>query len=345
MISSLALLAVTVYPACKDGVTCAPITPAGSGLTFDCAWVEAIGEDRGHGYAMNGNDGKQAKAMFFDTMLQLAAHNYSSVSCDARGYSPRASPPDYNAYYYDKLAADIIAIVDAIGFSTKFGGKFHLVAHDQGARVSWHPIAKNITRPRLLSFTSLPIPHSDVFSDALLSDHPDADQQLAAQYVRMLVLPNSTMVQDETIFHKVCQSEGWTSPEACQPSLWYYNGAIDSGAMALTKWDPHAPYSPVSKYVGINFTTVQRLTQYPLAGVAQSVRVGRVDEFPVLYACGSTDQSDLCKAAFDTESAALIGNYTYLKVVGCGHDVLGCDHAQTYIDAIIKNIQQQASSS
>ena len=55
-----------------------------------------------------------------------------------------------------------------MGFSQKFGGKFHLVAHDQGARVSWHSIAKNITRSRLLSFTSLSIPHSDVFSDALL---------------------------------------------------------------------------------------------------------------------------------------------------------------------------------
>ena len=70
------------------------------------------------------------------------------------------------------------------------------------------------------------------------------------------------------------------------------------------------------------------------------MRVGRVDEFPVLYACGSNDQSDLCKEAFDTESGALIGKYTYLKVDGCGHDVLGCSQAQKYIDAITKNIQQ-----
>jgi pimeloyl-ACP methyl ester carboxylesterase len=315
------------------------------GSTFDCAWVEAAGEDRGHVYHMHGNDGKQAKAMFFETMLQLSALNYSSVACDGRGYSPHASPPDYSAYHYDKLATDIIAIVDKMGFSGKFGGKFHLVTHDQGARVAWHSIAKNITRSRLLSFTSLSIPHSDVFSDALLSDHLDADQQLAAQYVRMLVLPNSTTVQSNTIFNKVCKDYAWATPESCQPSLWWYNGAIDSGAMALTTWDPNAPYSPVSKFVGLSFTTVQKLTQYPLEGVAQSVRVGRVDEFPVLYACGSTDESDLCKAAFDTESAALIGKYTYLKVVGCGHHVLGCYidgkyEAQKYIDAIIENIQQ-----
>jgi pimeloyl-ACP methyl ester carboxylesterase len=309
-------------------------------MTFDCAWVEAVGEDRGHVYLMHGNDGKQAKAMFFDTMLQLAKLNYSSVSCDGRGYSPGASPPDYSAYHYDRLASDIISIVEQMGFSHKFGGKFHLVTHDQGARVAWHSIAKNITRSRLLSFTSLSIPHSDVFSDALLSSHPDTDQQLASQYVRMLVLPNSTTVQDETIFHKVCTPYGWATPAACQPSLWWYNGAIDSGAMALTKWEADAPYSPVSKYVGITKATVEKLTQYPLAGVPQSVRAGRVDEFPVLYACGSTDTSDLCKPAFDTQSRALIGKYTYLKVVGCGHNVLGCSKSQTYIDAIAKNIQQ-----
>ena len=34
------------------------------------------------------------------------------------------------------------------------------------------------------------------------------------------------------------------------------------------------------------------------------MRVGRVDEFPVLYACGSKDTSNLCKAAFDAESGA-----------------------------------------
>ena len=269
-----AALADAVYPACQAGVTCVPVTPAGTGLTFDCAYVEAIGEARGNVYHMHGNDGKQAKAMFFDTMLQLATRNYNSVSCDGRGYSPRASPPDPSAYNYDKLAADIIAIVDAApGFSKNFGGKFHLVTHDQGARIAWHSIAKNITRQRLLSFTSLSIPHSDVFSDALLSDHPDPDQQLAAQYVcpfimlrsgylppttqscawcshvksvtvcffvylfsrcccryvRMLVLPNSTTVQGEVIFHNVCKSYGWETPASCQPSLWYYNGAIDAG--------------------------------------------------------------------------------------------------------------------
>lgn len=50
--------------------------------------------------------------------------------------------------------------------------------------------------------------------------------------------------------------------------------------------------------------------------------------------------SERSKAAFDTdtESAALIGNYTYLKYIGCGRDVLGCSQAQKYIGAIIENV-------
>ena len=103
-----------------------------------------------------------------------------------------------------------------MGFSDKFDGKFHLVIHDQGARVVWHSIAKNTTRLRLPSFTSLSIHHPDVFSDALLNSHPDADQQLASQYVRMLVLPNSTTVQDETISHKVC-TMGGPRPQYASP--------------------------------------------------------------------------------------------------------------------------------
>jgi pimeloyl-ACP methyl ester carboxylesterase len=304
--------------------------------------VNAVGTDRGHVYLMHGNDGAKSKGMFFDTMLQLSKQNYSSVACDGRGYSPGASPTDKSAYHYDELASDIYKIVDWFGFANKFGGKFHLVAHDQGARVSWHSIALNSaaspSRSRLLSFASLSIPHSDVFSNAILSPTPDADQQLASQYVRMLVLPNSVEVQNETIFRNVCQPEGWSTPEPCQRTLWWYSGAIDSGAMALGKWDPSAPLSPVSKYVGITKATVEKLTTYPLAGVPQTKKVGRVSEFPVLYACGGTDTSDLCKPNFDSESKALIDHYTYLKVDNCGHGVLGCAQAQEFIDAIMKNI-------
>ena len=135
------------------------------------------------------------------------------------------------------MAADIFAIVDKVGFADKYGGKFHLVSHDQGVRVAWHSIHLGEGRRRYLSFTSLSIPHSDVFSHAIYpSSNPndprvDPQQQFATQYVRMLVLPNSTTVENDMIFRHVCQPNKWATPEICQKTLWWYNGAIDAGAM------------------------------------------------------------------------------------------------------------------
>ena len=289
---------------------------------------------------MHGNDGKQAKGMFFNMMLRLAALGFNGLSCDARGYSPNASPPNYDDYNYNMLTSDIFSLLDASGFTNQFNGTFHLVAHDQGARVSWHAFASHPEiRARILSFTSLSIPHSDVFSNALIGPTMNTAQASASQYVRMLVLPNSTLVDDERIYRIVCKSEHWVDRESCQRTLWWYNGAIDSGAMALA---PLMAQTGAAKYVGIPQAMVQNLTQYPLEGVPQTVKVGHVKEFPVLYACGTNDSSDLCNPIFGKESNALIMNFTYLQLPGCGHNVLGCGvpvQLELLEKAIVKHIE------
>eukprot|EP00656_Telonema_subtile_P007384 TRINITY_DN1346_c0_g1_i2.p1 TRINITY_DN1346_c0_g1~~TRINITY_DN1346_c0_g1_i2.p1 ORF type:complete len:291 (-),score=72.03 TRINITY_DN1346_c0_g1_i2:237-1109(-) len=287
---------------------------------------------------MHGNDGVQPKGMFFDIMLRLSKLGYSSLACDQRGYSPNAAPDSYDAYYYDHLAGDVFSIVNASGMSDAYAGKFHLVAHDQGARIGWHAIALGEARRRLLSFTSLSIPHSDVFSDSLYGPTADTDQQEAAQYVRMLTLPNATTAYNGAVDKTVCHGEQ-ESIDACKKALWYYNGAIDAGAMALA---PLMTFGSIAKQIGIPSDVVKKLTQYPLTGVAQSVKVGQVSEFPVLYSCGTKDGSDLCKSAFGDESGKLISKFTYLQLPGCGHDVLGCSDAtqlEKLHDAIVANVQ------
>ena len=331
---------VSAYPACADGVSCFTITPADKpDLTFDCSYVSStLSTTNGFVYHMHGNDGPQSKAMFADTMLQLADVGFSSLACDGRGYSPGAAPNDYNAYHYDALQSDIFSIVDESKYSADFNGKFHLVAHDQGARVAWHSVAMGEGRKRFLSLTSLSIPHSDVFSNALLSASSDADQQQASQYVRQLVLPDSVTFDTGEIEQTVCAGQ-YASVEACQKTLWWYNGAIDSGAMALA---PMMAYNSgsIAASIGIPEDKVEEGTQYPLEGVAQSTFVGNVTEFPVFYGCGDQDSCDLCKQAFSDESEALVQDYSYLGLPACGHDVLGCAESQSYIDKIIANIQK-----
>lgn len=224
-------------------------------------------------------------------------------------------------------------------FNTSYGGKFHVVAHDQGARVAWHAIAKGTGRKRFLSFSSLSIPHADVFSDKLYGDKSDTTDQTAAQYVRQLVLPNSTTINDNTIYNYVCKGMGYKSPAACQKSFWWYNGAIDSGAMALS---PLMPFKhSIAHKINVPYDQVKELTQYPLEGVPQTVKVGIVSEFPVIFACGALDNCDLCTVKVAKETGAMVSsNYIYLILSSCGHDVLGstCSERNKLIDAIVKNV-------
>jgi len=334
----------TVYAPCPDGLKCITVTPPNEPeFTFNCsvAAPPANATELGFVYHMHGDDSRYAKAMWADDMKQLAALGYTSLACDQRGYSIGASPYNIDAYNYDYLVQDIFSIVNA----TYGTGKFHIVSHDQGARISWHAIAQGEIRERLLSFTSLSIPQSDVFSAAIYGPNAYEPQQTAAEYVRVLTLPNSTLVYNETVFTKVCGGLNWPTPELCQPSFWWYNGAINSGAMALA---PFNGLGPIGEDIGIPMSVVGNLTQYPTEGVGQSVFVGNVTEFPVFYACGAKDTADLCIDLFENESAALISDFSYLRVDDCGHDIISsvsaCSQQQEVIDGIIANIQKGTPS-
>ena len=161
--------------------------------------------------------------------------------------------PSYDAYHYDKLQSDILSIVDESGLSTPFDDKFHIVAHDQGARVVWHSIAVGSVAERLLSFASLSIPHADVFSDSIYGDNTDPDEKQAAQYFRQLILPNSTTggpADNNEIWNSVCLPTDYDTKENCQKGLWWYNGAIDAGAFGTMQTStPHsAPALPCVRY-------------------------------------------------------------------------------------------------
>eukprot|EP00466_Bigelowiella_natans_P004869 jgi/Bigna1/143237/aug1.77_g17945 len=347
---AMSTLGTAPYPRCPDGITCSPLSPSDlPGMVFDCASVSSTtGSVLGNVYLMHGDDGMYAKGMWAETMLQLASSGYSSLACDQRGYSPNASPDDYAAYNYDVLASDILSITNAAGFNASFGGKFHIVAHDQGARIVWHAIAKGPGRDKFLSFSSLSIPHADVFSDNVYGAAADVADQTAEQYLRQLTLPNSTTVNRNTIFSAFCGEFGFTTPESCQKTFWWYNGAVDAGAMAMAPLMPFG--SSIASKVNIPFEMVKNLTQYPLDGVPQTVKVGEVAEFPVFFACGSADTCDLCTNKVVQQTAALIKSNFTSAINSCGHKLINpskCpDASERYkvIDGIIANIVSGTTS-
>jgi len=299
---------------------------------------------RGNVYLLHGDDGARSKAMWTETMLQLSARGYNTLACDQRGFSPGASPNRPEAYNYDTLASDIMSITGAAGFGDSFGGRFHAVAHDQGARVVWHSIALGLTRDRLLSFSSLSIPHADVFSsNVCCGDGVEQVDQTAQQYVRQLTLNSSVTVNHNAIFRQFCFTLGFNTTEWCQKTFWWYNGAIDAGAMAVA---PLMPFErSIASKIDIPFDMVRQMTPYPLDGVPQTVKVGVVRDFPVFFACGSEDTCDLCEPRVVSQTASMVASAFTSVINECGHaliDPAKCpdqEERQKVINGIVANIE------
>ncbi|GIH14351.1 alpha/beta fold hydrolase [Rugosimonospora africana] len=108
----------------------------------------------------------------------LAAAGYRVLAPDQRGYSPGARPAARSAYTLPRLAEDVLALADAAGAE-----RFHLVGHDWGAGLAWYVAA---THPdRLISLTSLSVPHPAAFSKAVTS----SDQAARSWYMAAFQVP------------------------------------------------------------------------------------------------------------------------------------------------------------
>lgn len=121
----------------------------------------------------------QTSKIWEPIMGTAAAQGYRVLAFDQRGYSPGARPIGKEHYDVDFLVKDLLALADEIGFDT-----FHLVGHDWGSSVGWkttmdHP-------DRILTWTSLSIPHIGVFQEALKHD---PEQQKRSSYMSRLRTP------------------------------------------------------------------------------------------------------------------------------------------------------------
>jgi len=282
-----------------------------NGMTFDCG---AAGDgSNGNVLHIHGNS-PVIKERFFGLMDYLSTKGLRSVACDMRGHSPGASPQYYEAYNYNELAKDVFAIADASGYD-----RFHVVAHDQGARLAWHTVATSAGRERYLSLTSVAIPNTDVFSDSLVGPLADPIQQHSFQYMTIFTLntPESLQFSYDLLrnYHEPI--------DKIERRTWWYKGGVDSGNLALAPKEtdryPEFPHSA---------------PEYGDDGTPAKHRVGHVD-FPVTYICGDIDN---CGKGypFSSQTKALCdGAYTYVELPSCRHDILPCEMmGNTTADAI-----------
>ncbi len=66
-------------------------------------------------------------------LVGLANAGYHAVAPDMRGYGDTDSPADPSEYRIDKLAADVVGVIDALGEQ-----KATIIGHDWGAMVVWN---------------------------------------------------------------------------------------------------------------------------------------------------------------------------------------------------------------
>jgi len=75
----------------------------------------------------------QTHAIWHRAAPRLAEH-FTVVACDLRGYGDSSKPqgaPDHANYSKRAMAADMVAVMQSLGFAT-----FRVLAHDRGARVA-----------------------------------------------------------------------------------------------------------------------------------------------------------------------------------------------------------------
>ena len=111
--------------------------------------------------------------MWLPLLEHLAASGYTAIAPDLKGYSPGARPEGAEHYAYATMAADILAMADALGHE-----RFHLVGHDHGAGLGWFMAGRHADR--LISWAALSVPHIDAFAQAIAGN---AEQQERSQYM------------------------------------------------------------------------------------------------------------------------------------------------------------------
>lgn len=284
--------------------------------------------------------------MYNDLMLAMADNGFSSVACDQRGYSPGASPPDIDEYNYENMRDDVFAVADAVGFD-----KFHVVAHDHGAVLGWWSAGSDRGAERFLTYTAMSIPHIDAFSKALdpTGDQADQDidQQMASQYFTMFIENDSATSHNGAFCSNFGRDPHFQDCDHVQHALWWYHGAIiGAGVLALP------PLLSAEQLLARGSSLAHLRQIWPGQDIGphpQASHAGPMS-MPVLYICGSSDDSILCNKpyALKTKDYCPAG-YSYLEV-NCGHDVLslggkgGCEdqtELQKVVDSIVNHLQDK----
>jgi pimeloyl-ACP methyl ester carboxylesterase len=115
----------------------------------------------------------ETSRMWEPLMEHLAGQGFHCLAPDQRGYSPGARPEGAANYTYDHIAADALALMDAMGWQ-----RAHLIGHDWGAAAGWATV--DSAPERITSWAPMSVPHLKAFGNAI---RQNPDQQQKSGYI------------------------------------------------------------------------------------------------------------------------------------------------------------------
>ncbi|HVU12406.1 MAG TPA: alpha/beta hydrolase [Phototrophicaceae bacterium] len=109
----------------------------------------------------------------------LAQQGFRVIAPDQRGYNLSEKPAGIAAYQIDRLVADVIGLIDALGQTSVY-----LAGHDWGAAVAWETALLHPERVKKLAI--LNVPHPTIMLDTL---RRSPRQMLKSWYIGFFQIP------------------------------------------------------------------------------------------------------------------------------------------------------------
>jgi pimeloyl-ACP methyl ester carboxylesterase len=144
--------------------------------------------------------------MWESLMTLLADAGYHCLAPDQRGYSPAARPEDVQAYAYEHLAGDVLAIAGAAGFD-----RYHVIAHDWGACVTWG--ALSLDASPIASYVAMSIPHYLAFARAVWED---PDEETYRGLLDLFIAPDHAAESALSADDFAALRSAWTAHDAAE---------------------------------------------------------------------------------------------------------------------------------
>ena len=190
-----------------------------------------------------------AKEDFADYLERLATRGWHAVSPDLRGHGASDQPPEESAYSFEIFAADLLALVDALGWDDVV-----LLGHSMGGMVVQHAVLKAPERWSALILMDT--------TDGPLEGLDPEIVQLGATIARESGLRELKRVQDELGAHPL-DTPAWLKLVAEHPEHAAYSdrklfsaSAAMYAAMAPVFGDPAANPSRLQQLTSLQMPTL-----------------------------------------------------------------------------------------